>query len=85
MSIRDEYKKIAKSDLYHGVTKVESIVRGDRMSASGRTQEIKWKGKVVHKHNHYICFLDTEREAALWVDKKLIELGLPPKNILKKS
>jgi hypothetical protein len=67
------------------VTKVESVVRPDRMSASGRVQAIKWKARVVHDKKHYICFLDTEREAALWVDKKLIELGLPPKNILKKS
>jgi hypothetical protein len=34
---------------------------------------------------YYTAFFDTEKEAALWVDKKLISLGKSPKNILKKN
>lgn len=49
----------------------------------------RWKGKWVasleHDHGKWRAYFETEREAALAVDKKLIELGEEPVNILKRK
>jgi hypothetical protein len=79
------YREVEKSELYEGVTKVRTLSRKDRLSEAHREHEIRWKAKVIANKKHYVAYLLTEREAALWVDKKRVELGMPPKNILKKN
>jgi hypothetical protein len=79
------YKELEKSSLYEGVTKVRTASSRDTISDANKAHEIRWKGRVIVNKMYYAAFFDTEKEAALWVDKKLISLGKSPKNILKKN
>ena len=47
----------------------------------------KWSGKVYidNYRTKQKSFFKTEREAALWVDKVLLENGKEPVNILKRK
>lgn len=63
---------------YKGVTKMT-----DNTSSRGKTRH-KNKGDWCAVHLRWKSnYLKTEREAALAYDKKMIELGKPPVNILK--
>jgi len=42
-----------------------------------------WMTLIGHDHTHWCKRFTTEREAALAVDMKLIEMGKEPVNILK--
>lgn len=81
--MNSSYRKIENSKLYKGVTKVAKVNATDRRSKAFKEEDMSWKAKVIKDSKHYIALLPTEREAALWVDKKRIELGLQPQNILK--
>lgn len=51
---------------------------------SSRVAKKPWQAIVQKLGKRYYCgSWVTEKEAALAVDKKLIELGYPPRNILK--
>jgi hypothetical protein len=65
--MENSLKYIKKSDNYKNVYKL--LYRG---------KYIKWRG-ITHNKRKYF---DTEREAAIFVDKALIELGKNPINIL---
>lgn len=73
-----------KTSKYYGV----SVVSSNRGSAG----DIRWRQefpfRACFKHGG-VTFLKknykTEREAATAVDLKLIELGMEPRNILKKK
>ena len=46
---------------------------------------IIYVGKIQINRKVYSSYFDTEKEAALFVDMKLIELGKEPVNILKRK
>lgn len=71
-----------KSSLYKGVSSCFI-----RTSCSGQTLKgIKFCATITHRGTTYNSKLfEYEREAALWYDKKRLELGLEPVNILKRQ
>lgn len=52
---------------------------------NGRELDIPWKGDFTNNKRHFRRRFRTEREAALWYDKKRIEFQLEPVNILKRK
>lgn len=66
------------SSKFHGV-----FVFTDKQTGPPKTKII---GTITHKHKRYRrANFTNERDAALWVDKKMIDLGLEPVNILKRK
>lgn len=65
-----KYKSYNKSSQYKYVRRCERLVDG----------VVIWEGILLG-----VCrIFSTEREAAIWADKKLIEKGKEPVNILKR-
>ena len=57
------------------------------VSKDGRVQPRgtkKWRASIAKNGQQVQKFFHEEREAALWIDKCLIEQGKEPKNILKR-
>jgi hypothetical protein len=69
-----------KTSRYWGVVKCNSKNKWVKNNPN-----YAWQGSVKCNLTDRVAqkLFPTEREAALWVDKKLIELGKEPKNILK--
>lgn len=73
-------KSMKKTGNYKGVFSGEVLLMSSGQSFSG----VKFGAQIVRNGKNYKSRLyDTEREAALWYDKKLIEFGEQPVNILK--
>ena len=49
------------------------------------TKGRKWVGQILWGMGIWVAYFETEREAAIAVDKKLIEIGEEPVNILKRK
>lgn len=73
-------KSMKNTGNYKGVFSGEVYLMSSGQSCSG----IKFGAQIMRKGINYRSILyDSEREAALWYDKKLIEFGEQPVNILK--
>lgn len=66
--------KFSEPSEYFGVTK-HTFQKGN----------VKYSAKIQRKAFCGTSYHDTEREAAKWVDLKLIEHGYEPVNILKRK
>lgn len=67
---------MSKTSQYKYVSFNKTITHGRKVE--------RWRAALnVSAGQVWACFKTTEREAALAVDKKLIELGREPVNILK--
>jgi len=71
---------MAKSKRYKGVY-------SDRRMSYGRVRKgIRWRAQHMHKGAKWnSVHFDTEREAAIAYDKRMIYLGMEPVNILRKN
>ena len=73
-----------KSSKYHGVY-VNTFIPKDRSKAAiERNKRYNWYAHLVHKGRRFKKVTATEREAAIYYDRWVLELGLDkPLNILK--
>ena len=67
---------IQKSE-YKGVAKL--------MNTSSIKSKDFWRAEYKFEGRHWFATFDSEREAAIGYDKKMIELGKSPVNILKST
>lgn len=78
MSFRPRRKTAVKK------TEYQNVYTAEFCDNRGISYGIKFQASLMIKGQKYHSLLyDTAREAALWVDKKLIEHKLEPRNILK--
>ena len=71
-------KKTISSEKYSGVYYVEALESGKKTTG--------WYAKIESDGARYgLGYFDSEREAAIAIDKKLISLGKQPKHIFKRQ
>lgn len=78
---------------YHNVRKPKESTKTEfknvyfyNISANGRTVVRRYNYKITISRTVYECFgFESARDAALALDKKLIDLGREPINVLKRK
>jgi len=72
-----------KTSNYIGVFKTKSVQ--GTSSFIKYTNNKPWRAQIIKKGKKWQRCYETEREAAMAYDLKLIELGYPPVNILRQK